>query len=158
VSGSRATLVVGYDRSEAGEQALSVASDLAGRLGARLHVVHVVDMNDYPIDPDRADWEQRGVADLQEESHAAADALHAWPGEWTYDLQRGDPVRALAEIGRRENALMIVVGTRGGGIGVALGHLLGATSSVSHGLERAGVPVLVVPAPPGSPAERRHRG
>jgi nucleotide-binding universal stress UspA family protein len=157
MSSSDPTMVVGYNRSEASRHALTVATDLAARLGARLHVVHVVDMNDYPVDPDSADWEQRGQADLEDESRAAAAALHAWPGEWTYDVRRDDPVRAPADIAHRENALMLVVSTRGGGIGVALGRLLSATPSVSHGLERGGVPVLVVPAPPATSTGRRHR-
>ena len=158
MNGSRETLVVGYDRSEASHHALTVATDLASRLGARLHVVHVVDLNDYPVDPDSADWEQRGLAELEDEFQVANAALHDWSGEWTYDVQRGDPVHALADVAKREGALMIVVGTRGGGIGAALGHLLGGSWSVSHGLERAGMPVLVVPAPSNGSGRRRHRG
>jgi nucleotide-binding universal stress UspA family protein len=158
MSGSRETLVVGYDRSDASHRTLTVATDFASRLGARLHVVHVVDLNDYPVDPDSADWEQRGLAELEDEFQVATAALHDWPGEWTYDVQRGDPVHALAEVAKREGALMIVVGTRGGGLGTALGRLLGGPWSVSHGLERAGIPVLVVPAPPKGTGSSSHRG
>ncbi len=52
-------IVVGVNRDPASQEALIVAADLARRLHAHLHVVHVVDLADYPIDPDASDWEQR---------------------------------------------------------------------------------------------------
>ena len=140
------TIVVGYASSAASRHALSVAAELAADLGARLQVVHVVDLRDYPVDPDLPDWEQQGAARLAAE-RAEVDALLAdWSGEWGYDLQRGDPARALAATAAREHARMIVVGSRAAsGLGVALERLAGAVHSVPHALERANIPVLVVP-------------
>ncbi|MDX6585475.1 MAG: hypothetical protein QOI10_4659, partial [Solirubrobacterales bacterium] len=50
-------LVVGYSEDPASGSALAVAADLAGRLFAHLHVAHVIDLDDYPIDPDSPSWE-----------------------------------------------------------------------------------------------------
>lgn len=142
------SLVVGWDRTAASRCALDVATDLATRLGAHLHVVHVVDLRDYPVDPDSADWEQAGQSQLDNERDEVTAHLSAWDGDWTYHLERGDPVRALADVGTRHGALMIVVGTRGSGIGPALQRLLTGTRSVSHTLENGRIPVLVVAQAP----------
>ena len=141
-------LVVGYDLREASQDALSVAVDLAERLGARLHVVHVVDLLDYPVDPDASDWEDRARTALGQE-HERVEAVMAGAGvEWTYYPERGEPVRAIAAIADRHDALMIVVGTRGAGFGASLQRLLGG-GSVSHGLLREhSRPVLIVSQPP----------
>jgi len=45
------TLVLGHGRDPGSARALQVAADLAGRLHAHLHVVHGVDLDDYPIKP-----------------------------------------------------------------------------------------------------------
>jgi nucleotide-binding universal stress UspA family protein len=140
-------LVVGYDRSPASGQALAVAAELASELGARLHVVHVVDLRDYPLDPDQPYWERQGRAQLEAEFEDVKAALSSWSGEWSYDLHHGDPALALADVAHRHQARMIVLGTRGGSrLGLALERLLGANPSVSHALERADIPVLVVPS------------
>jgi nucleotide-binding universal stress UspA family protein len=139
------SLVLGYDRTEQSRYALSVATDLALRLDAHLHVVHIVDLRDYPIDPDSADWEQQGRDNLADEVEAARAELAGWSGQWTYHQKRGDPVRALLAVAAAHDALMIVVGTHGAGMGAALQHLMGGATSVSHGLLRHHRPVLVVP-------------
>ncbi len=143
-----ADLVVGYDLREASQDALSVATDLAQRLGARLHIVHVVDLLDYPVDPDSSDWEERARVALDQE-HERVDAFMAGVDvEWTYHPERGEPVRAIAAIADRVDALMIIVGTRGAGFGASFQRLLGG-GSVSHGLLREhGRPVLIVSRPP----------
>ncbi|MGA3146148.1 MAG: universal stress protein [Acidimicrobiales bacterium] len=144
-------LVVGYDLREASQDALLVAVDLAERLGARLHIVHVVDLLDYPVDPDSSDWEDRGRMALDEE-HERVEALMAGARvDWTYYPERGEPVRAITAIADRHDALMIVVGTRGAGFGASMQRLLGG-GSVSHGLLREhSRPVLIVSQPPGGP-------
>lgn len=139
------SLVLGYDRTPSSRYALSVATDLAARLDAHLHVVHIVDLRDYPIDPDSADWEQQGLATLADEVEAARAELTGWPGQWTYHQKRGDPVRALVKVAAAHDAWMIIVGTHGAGMGAALQHLMGGATSVSHGLLRHHRPVLVVP-------------
>ncbi|MFL6160683.1 MAG: universal stress protein [Jatrophihabitantaceae bacterium] len=140
-------IVVGYADSEASRRALTVAAELAADLGARLAVVHVVDLRDYPADPDLPDWEGAGAARLAAERTEVEGILANWSGQWTYELVRGEPARAIADIAAREHARMIVVGSRGGsGFGAALDRVLSAARSVTHSLERADTPVLVVPA------------
>ena len=143
-------LVVGYDRRETSRYALSAAADLALRMGAHLHVVHVVDLLDYPLDPDASDWEERARAALGHERQRV-DALMEGSGvEWTYHPERGEPVGALVAVADRFDALMIVVGTRGAGLGASMQRLLGG-GSVSHGLIREpGRPVLIVSQPPAA--------
>jgi nucleotide-binding universal stress UspA family protein len=55
------TLVVGHGQDPSSDHALTAAVDLGRRLGGRLHVVHVIDLNDYPVNIDAPDWEQRGA-------------------------------------------------------------------------------------------------
>jgi nucleotide-binding universal stress UspA family protein len=138
-------LVVGYDVHPASHLALEFAGDLAGRLHAQLHVVHAVDLSDYPIDPDQPDWEihARDVLAGERQAVAAALAGHAWG--WTYHAWRGDPVKLLRTVADEHDALMFIVGTRGYGPLATLQRLL--DGSVSHGLighQRR--PVVVVPA------------
>jgi nucleotide-binding universal stress UspA family protein len=106
----------------------------------------VVDLLDYPVDPDLPDWEERGASRLAAERAEVGSVLADWPGEWDYQVRRGDPARALAEIAAGRQARMIVVGTsHGSGLAVALERLAGTIRSVAHALERADIPVLVVP-------------
>ena len=61
------TLVVGHSQDPSSDYALAAAVDLARRVGGRLHVVHVVETKDYPVDSDAADWEQQGAAVIAEQ-------------------------------------------------------------------------------------------
>lgn len=141
-----AALVLGHGADPASAQALHVAADLAGRLHAYLHVVHAVSLDDYPIDPDAADWEQQARRALAEQHDQVRAALAGHPDGWSYHAARADPVRLLASVATQHDALMIIVGTRGEGFGPAIERLLGR--SVSHGvIHRQHRPVLVVPAP-----------
>jgi nucleotide-binding universal stress UspA family protein len=138
------TLVIGHCRDSASDHALDVAAELGRRLGAQLHVVHVVVLDDYPSDPDAADWEERGARNLSEERHHVEAALARTGLPWTYQFRRGNPAQALASAAREQNALMIVVGTRGEGPRAVLSRLI--QPSVSHALiEHQDCPVVVVP-------------
>lgn len=138
-------LVVGYDDSEGSVEALRVAALLATRLGAQLHVLHVVDLNDYPVDPDCADWEERAKVALQHHRLHVQEQLEDWKGSWSYHSETGgSPVQCLSALANDVQALFIVVGTRGGGIGPAMQRLV--DGSVSRGLVHGRYrPVLVVP-------------
>jgi nucleotide-binding universal stress UspA family protein len=138
------TLVVGHCRDTASDHALAVAAELGRQLGAQLHVVHVVVLDDYPIDPDAADWEEQGERILTEERHHVEAALIRTGLPWTYQSCRGNPAKALAAAADEHNALMIVVGTRGEGLRATLSRLI--QPSVSHALiEYQRRPVLIVP-------------
>jgi nucleotide-binding universal stress UspA family protein len=139
-------LVVGHSRDPESQDVLRVARDLARRLRACLHVVHGIDLGDYPIDPDAADWEEQGERRLVEERDQVQTALAGCPDGWTYSAARGDPVSLISAAAEENDALMIIVGTRGEGLGPSIERLL--CGSVSHGLiRRQDRPVLVVRAP-----------
>ncbi len=141
---ARPCLVLGWDRTPASRGALVVAADLAVRLGAHLHAVHVVDLNDYPVDPELPGWEAEADETLSRERHEVETELGQYRCAWTYHAARGEPVSALTGVADACDALMIVVGTRGEGLSGWIQRLL--TASVSHGLiRRQGRPVLVVP-------------
>jgi nucleotide-binding universal stress UspA family protein len=136
-------LVLGFDRSRASHTAIQVAADLALRLAAELHVVHVVDLSDYPVDPDLPTWEDLGRSVLASEEAEVRTALAGHAGPWSYRAMRGDPVALLASVADEVDALLVIVGTRGAGPSAALHRLL--DGSVSHGLIGRHRPVLVVP-------------
>jgi nucleotide-binding universal stress UspA family protein len=137
------SMVCGYDRTPESRDALGVAVDLGGRLSAFLHVVHAIDLRDYPIDPDRADYEEKGAATLAEEKRVATELLRHYPWGWTYLAGRGDPARLLMSVADHHDALMIVVGSKGEGLHVLVERLI--SPAVSHRLiERAKRPVLIV--------------
>src|SRR6476661_2574227 len=140
------SLVVGHSRDPASQEALRVARDLACRLGARLHIVHGITLGDYPIDQDAADWEEQAEHTLAEQQRQVQIALATFRQGWTYSASRGDPVRLISAAAEENDALMIIVGTRGQGLGPAFERLL--AGSVSHGLiRRQHRPVVVVRAP-----------
>lgn len=141
-----ATILVGHGRDPSSDHALEVAVDLARRLGAHLHVVHAICLDDYPIDPDAADWEERGAAAVAEQRSHVGRLLAGSPVPWTYEARRGEPAAELIRAATEREALMIVVGSRGEGLRRALARL--ADPSVSHGvIGHQHHPVLVVPLP-----------
>lgn len=77
-------VVVGFDRHPSSQQALRFAITLAAPLNAHLHVAHIVDLEDFPIDPDSDDWEQRLADALAQERTVACDLLAGSAGKWTY--------------------------------------------------------------------------
>jgi len=149
-AGNRVALVVGHDRFPESDHALVVAIDLARQLHASLHIVHAVCLDDYPINPDAADWERQAADVLEAQRRTVEDLLAGVAPEWRYHTGRGDPVELLAAVAEAHDALMIVVGTRGGGLAAALARMLGRSVSRQVAL-RQSRPVLVVPSP------RRHQ-
>src|SRR3954453_9226679 len=103
------SLVVGHSRDPASQEALRIARDPAGRLGARLHVVHGITLRDYPIDPDAGDWDEQAERALAEQRKQVQTALATFGHGWTYNVTRGDPVRLISETADDNDALMIIV-------------------------------------------------
>ena len=68
-------LVLGHDHHPYSQNALTVAAALARRLRAEVHVVHSIDLSDYPIDPDAADWVQQVECALQDQYQQVAEAF-----------------------------------------------------------------------------------
>lgn len=113
---------------------------------AQLHVVHAVNLADYPIDPDRPDWDEQARRTLGEERAAVAAVLGDHRTGWTYQARHGGPARLLVAVADEHGALMIIVGSRGEGWRVVLERLL--APSASHRLiRRCQRPVLVVSRP-----------
>jgi len=135
-------LVVGYDQHPASHQAVLVATALAQILGATLLLVHVIDLADYPIDPEAATWETASVDTLLAERRQAEKLLSGSGIEWSYRIVQDDPAHALAQLAHEVDALFIVVGASGRGLAQRLLH-----GSVPQALlRRQRKPVLVVPA------------
>ena len=139
------TLVVGHGHDPSSDHALLAAVDLGRRLDGRLHVVHVIDLHDYPLNIDAPDWEQRGAAAVVAEQRHVESLLADAPVPWSYEACHGDPAKVLCSAAEEHDALLIVVGSRGEGLRRALGRLM--DPSISHGvIQRQHRPVLVVPS------------
>ncbi|MEU6443174.1 universal stress protein [Streptomyces sp. NPDC047046] len=145
-------LVVAYESSSHSEAALDFAIELAERLGARLHVVHVTDMDDYPVDPDMAgsDVEAKYIEEsLSAERTAVESRMSDFSGDWEYINESGDTVRRISELADHLDAVMVVVGGPIHGLLEALHRTL--TGSVGRVLaERSARAVTVVPPYPSS--------
>ena len=138
-----ARLVVGFDHDEASRAALRTAVDLAGRLGARLTVVHIVNLGDYPINLDAADWELQAQENLADERRLVEEALSDHHFGWSYEAWYGSPGATLIRVADAQDALMIIVGRHGHGVSEGLRRLI--DGSVSRNLiNRCHRPVLVV--------------
>ena len=145
-----AHVVVGHDGHAGSQVALGVAVDLAGRIGAHLHVVHSVTLADYGIDPDTEAFEETRDRNLAAEREAIADALADTSVGWTHHEERGDPADRLARLADQTGAAYIVVGA-------SHRRLVHLDSSVPRRLlHLQSRPVVVVPDPDDA-HRRRHR-
>ncbi|GGN65917.1 universal stress protein [Nocardia rhizosphaerihabitans] len=117
---------------------------MAIALNAYLHVAHVVDTDDLPIDPDAADWDQAIAEVVEREREYACSMLTALPGNWSYYARRGNPAQMLSVIADDHDASMIVLGAPRHGVVSLVERLLGESVSarlIHHGNR----PVLLVP-------------
>lgn len=142
-SDGRNRLLVGYDRHPASHQAVLVAARLAEALDAHLTVMHVVDLEDYPIDPDRADWEEAAEKQIALEEEYASTLLDGRPVRWSYQTARGDPANQLAKTASDLDVMFIVVGATEKNLVRRLTHGSVPQSLFKHQPR----PVLVVPEP-----------
>ncbi len=138
-------IVVGLDGSAGASEALEWAISLARAYGAEIIAVHAISVMGYATDP-------LGIASMPgiNEARDAAQAL--FEKEWCEPIRNaniphrvatldGGPAGAIKAVADREDADLIVVGTRGHGGFTEL--LLG---SVGHQLaHHAHRPLLVVP-------------
>ena len=134
-------LVVGHDGHPAADAALAVAVDLAERLGAHLHVVHCVAIEDFGVDPDTEQFEAERDRNVTAERQAIEDALRASPVAWTYHEERGEPAARLGRLADDLDALFIVVGASHHGVF----HQLTGASVPRRLVQSQHRPVLVVP-------------
>lgn len=142
----KSELVVGWDRQPASAAALRFAVDLAHRLDAHLHVVHIADVDDLPVDPDAWDWEQQFRDSLEAHAVGARALLDELGANWTYHAGHGRPSDVLADLAEEVDAVMIVLGAPRGGMHSFIDTFAG--QSVSYQLTRRhGRAVLLVPDP-----------
>jgi nucleotide-binding universal stress UspA family protein len=142
-SPERLALVVGHDGHPASGAALTTAVDLARRLGAHLHVVHSVTLDDYGIDPDIEAFEEERDRNVARERERIAAALARAPIRWTYHEERGDPVHQIARLADDVDASFIIVGATHRGV---LHHLVGGHAVSTRLLLLQARPVVVVPS------------
>jgi nucleotide-binding universal stress UspA family protein len=142
-SGTDPTLVVGYSGKPSSDGVVLVAADLARRAGASLHVVHAICRDDYPINPEAADWEEQAAARVAEQRRHAEDLLASTSTRWIYEAIRGTPAAVLARISEEQNALLIVLGGPAKGLLHAL--RLDRASVSRNVIDSQLRPVLVVP-------------
>lgn len=146
---SNSSIVCGVDDSHGARAALRVAAGLAGKLGARLVVAHVVQppvpapgfgatahqLPGIPVDLLLTGGEALVARILQEERL----------GDATRRVGLGFPADKLADVADDEAAELIVVGSRGRGAFKAT--FLGSVSNDLIGVARC--PVLIVPPAAG---------
>jgi nucleotide-binding universal stress UspA family protein len=119
------SIVVGTDGSETANEAVRQAAELAGLLGARVHLVCVYEpvpepvpgAHDGPSDVDvhaESGWVLR-PREAVDATLAAAAAVFAAAGVEEVDLyaQRGDPADAILDVAEERGADLIIVGNRG---------------------------------------------
>ncbi|MDQ5862115.1 MAG: universal stress protein [Actinomycetota bacterium] len=123
-------IVVGVDGSGTAKKAAESARDLAGALGASLHVVSAFDSDRTEVFGSGSDkWIVSDADGAENVARTVADAL-AGDIKVTYSAARGKPAEALIKEAGRLDARMIVVGNRRmRGIGRVLGSV---ANSVAH--------------------------
>jgi nucleotide-binding universal stress UspA family protein len=147
----QACLIVGIDQNPATVPTLTCATALAKRLHARLEVVHVVDISDYPIDPDNPDWETAAAAALNEQRQKVTRTLASFPETWAFHVKHGTPATVLTAMANQNHALMIVLGAGRRGRAAALARMVDGSVIRALTARQCQVPVLVVPA--GTPQD-----
>jgi nucleotide-binding universal stress UspA family protein len=136
-------VVCGVPDSPIGIKVAKVGATLSARLDARLLLVHVAEiapqiMYGVPFDSER--FQREGLERSRDLLREVADESGVTGAERT--VEWGSPAAALLEVADREDAVLIVVGTRGRGELKAA-----ALGSVSHRLA-AEAPCAVVVVPP----------
>jgi nucleotide-binding universal stress UspA family protein len=115
-----ASIVVGTDGSETAHEAVRQAVELAGRLGARLHVVSAYEpvpearlREEAQLVPADLQWlinpREEVDATLRAAVHVARDA----GVEATSYARQGDPADAILDVAEEQGAELIVVGNKG---------------------------------------------
>ena len=138
----RPVIVVGCDRRTESGVALERAIELARELEGEVRAVHVVDLRDYPVDPDRGDWEEKGKERLAAERERISSLLAGRGVRWSYVEARGDPAAALMATARGADTRMIVIGGHGPGLGGMIHRLV--SPGVSRRLsKRSPCPIVV---------------
>jgi nucleotide-binding universal stress UspA family protein len=137
-------VVVGHSGHRGADDAVLVAARLAARLHLPLHVVHVIAVEDFPVDPDSL-TDEADARSIAKQQQVVEGLLAGYEGPWGRRVERGDPAEVLSRVADEVRAPLLVVGTHAesrAGLGLRLlGHR--SVSRAAVGLGRH--PVLVVP-------------
>jgi nucleotide-binding universal stress UspA family protein len=109
-------ILVGTDGSERARRAVELAATLSMRLNAHLKIVHVVTLDDPPLD---AQNDYANIARVRAETLGAV-------GVQSESLAGNDIAATLIDAARRDDVDLIVVGKRG--LSRVTGLLLGSVS------------------------------
>jgi len=111
------TLLVPTDFSEPAEHALAYAVTLAGRLGARIHVVHAIGILELGVPELGVALASTMMESLVRQGQASLDQLRArWSDKATFGeltLRTGDVRDVILDVARELAVDMIVIGTHG---------------------------------------------
>lgn len=136
------TIVVGADGSNEGDAAVAVATSMAAGSGARVVVVHVVEIlsgkgGQYPLHVDEDEIRTRIAATVEQ---ARADGVDI--DLEVHPIAFGGPAHVIAQTADRVAADLIVIGNRGHNpvAEILLGNVPARLLHIAHR------PVLVVPA------------
>jgi nucleotide-binding universal stress UspA family protein len=146
------SILVGTDFSDSSDRALAHALQLAERLGARLDLVHVVQIQAPAVLELwlAAAGNESQITQTKQMLKAVRDRVSTEKTPCRTHLRLGDPVAGMLELIESLKPSLVVVGSHGRG--AMMRALLG---SVSERLcRRSPVPVLVVPAPGRAAAAR----
>jgi nucleotide-binding universal stress UspA family protein len=132
------SIVVGTDGSETAGEAVRQAMQLAGIVGARVHVVSAYEptgsarlREERESLPDEMQWMVKPREDVEEALTGAASSMRDQGVEVVTYARQGDPADAILDVAEEQKADLIVVGNKG--MTGAKRFLLGSVpNKVSH--------------------------
>ena len=132
------SMVVGTDGSETADEAVRQATELAKKLGARIHLVSAYEpvgegrlRQDVQDVPDDYQWAINPRSDVNVTLEKAAQAVQGGGVEVESHAREGDPADAILDVAEEQKADLVVVGNKG--MTGAKRFLLGSvTNKISH--------------------------
>lgn len=106
------TVVIATDGSESAERGVETALDLAGRFGATVHALYVVDSGEIDHTPAEVREEVDGAIQAAGEE-ALAFVRETADGELVTAVERGDPATEIIDYATGVDADVVAMGTRG---------------------------------------------
>ena len=134
-------IVAGYHSSQASLHALAVAKSVGTPMSAEIHVVHGIELLDYPLDPEAPDWEKQGEAFVEGERETVETVMADYVGPWHYHQVRGSAYRAICQLAETCEPMMVIVGRRHVN---RVAERLGSHSLMERLFDGCSCPVLVV--------------
>ena len=132
------SMVVGTDGSDTASEAVRQAADLAGRIGAKVHLVSAYEpvpearlRDERDGAPGDMEWMINPREDVSSTLEDAAKAIRVGGIEVEVHAREGDPADAILDVAEEQGADLIVVGNKG--MTGAKRFLLGSVpNKVSH--------------------------